>query len=83
MVNFVIVLFLFHLEHQVNGIPKRSAEDTTLHVMDSSGRRKPIFVPKGADIVLHTAGLHYNRTFYLAGSRISCAGSTKWCEHRV
>ena len=50
---------------QVIGIPKKSAEDTTLHVTDSSGQKKTVFVPKGADITLHTPGLHYNRMFLL------------------
>lgn len=42
-------------------IPKRSATDTTLTTVNAAGERASVSIPKGADVTLHTAGLHYNR----------------------
>lgn len=46
----------------VNGIPKQSAEDTTIVVGNTSGGTTVIPCPKGSNIVLNVPGLHYNRT---------------------
>ncbi|KAG6845908.1 hypothetical protein H0H87_000714 [Tephrocybe sp. NHM501043] len=45
----------------VTGIPKYSAEDTTLTTLDADGNRESIAVPKGASITINVPGLHYNR----------------------
>lgn len=47
----------------VNGVPKVSAEDTTLVTQNSAGETIIVPVPQGAHITLHIAGMHYNRTF--------------------
>lgn len=49
----------------VNGIPKQSAEDTSIVVGNASGVRVAIPCPKGTRIAIHTPGLHYNRTCYV------------------
>lgn len=43
------------------GIPKRSAEDTTLTTVNRNGDRVVFPVPKDSYMLLHTPGLHYNR----------------------
>lgn len=48
---------------QVTAIPKYSAEDTTLVIGNNNGNSMTIPVPKDADIVIDTPGLHYNREF--------------------
>lgn len=45
-----------------NGIPKISAEDTTLTVGGSLGHKLTVPVPRGTFLFIDTPGLHYNRT---------------------
>jgi hypothetical protein len=40
---------------------KVSAEDTTFTLTDMNGTLKTVVVPKGLDLALEVAGLHYNR----------------------
>lgn len=47
----------------VNGIPKQSAEDTSIVVGNGSGGSVAIPCPKGTYITIDTPGLHYNRMF--------------------
>lgn len=47
----------------VNGIPKQSAEDTSIVVGNGSGDSVAIPCPKGTYITIDTPGLHYNRMF--------------------
>ena len=47
---------------QVTGIPKVAAEDTSLVASNIRGEKKTIPIPKGTEIVLDIAGIHYNRT---------------------
>ena len=47
---------------QVVTIPKYSAEDTVLVTTNASGEKLTVPVPRGTSIVLHTPGLHYNRS---------------------
>ena len=49
------------LSYQVNTIPKKCAEDTTLTTTNAAGEKVVIPVAKGSGITLHTPGLHYNR----------------------
>ncbi|KAA1472086.1 cytochrome P450 [Dentipellis sp. KUC8613] len=48
----------------VVGIPKISAEDTSLVVGNALGEKKTIPIPRGTDIVIHTPGLHYNPRYW-------------------
>ncbi|ETW77984.1 cytochrome P450 monooxygenase 13 [Heterobasidion irregulare TC 32-1] len=48
----------------VNGIPKYSAEDTSLVVGNANGDRTTIPVPQNTNIVIHTPGLHYNPRYW-------------------
>lgn len=43
------------------GIPKMSPEDTTLTTTNHAGEKVVFPVPKGASLIIHTPGLHYNR----------------------
>ena len=45
----------------VIGIPKKAAEDTTARTLNSKGEEVVVHIPKGADILFNTVGLHYNR----------------------
>lgn len=47
----------------VPGIPKKSAEDTTLMTTNNAGERVAIVVPKGSSVNLYTPGMHYNRMY--------------------
>ncbi|EAU91427.2 614/534 cytochrome P450 [Coprinopsis cinerea okayama7 len=48
----------------VTNIPKESAEDTTLTLTNDFGERVTIPVPKGTQIAINTAGLHYNPRYW-------------------
>ncbi|THH17554.1 hypothetical protein EW146_g3278 [Bondarzewia mesenterica] len=48
----------------VNGIPKFSAEDTSLAVSNINGDKITIPVPQDTNIVIHTPGLHYNPRYW-------------------
>ena len=48
---------------QVTSFPKYAAHDMVLTTSSADGKNTPISVPipKGTDILIHVAGLHYNR----------------------
>ena len=46
---------------QVIGVPKVSAEDTTLVTTDHAGNKVIVPVPQGIELILHICGVHYNR----------------------
>lgn len=46
----------------VTTIPKRAAEDSVLRTRNAADEPVAVHIPKGSEIVLDTAGLHYNRT---------------------
>lgn len=46
----------------VTGIPKRAAEDSAVRTRSAAGAPVATRIPKGAEIVFDTVGLHYNRT---------------------
>ncbi|EIM88971.1 cytochrome P450 [Stereum hirsutum FP-91666 SS1] len=48
----------------VNGIPKQSAEDTSIVVGNGSGDSVAIPCPKGTYITIDTPGLHYNPRYW-------------------
>lgn len=48
----------------VTNVPKFSAEDTTLTITNAQGEKVVIPVPKGTQIALDTAGLHYNPLYW-------------------
>ncbi|KAG5648537.1 hypothetical protein DXG03_003148 [Asterophora parasitica] len=48
----------------VTGIPKESAEDTTLTTTDAQGNKTVVVVPKGVDITIDVPGLHYNPRYW-------------------
>ncbi|KAI0064392.1 cytochrome P450 [Artomyces pyxidatus] len=48
----------------VTGIPKVSAEDTSLVVSNTEGEKRTIPIPKGTNVVIHTPGLHYNPRYW-------------------
>ncbi|GLB37532.1 putative cytochrome P450 [Lyophyllum shimeji] len=48
----------------VTGIPKESAEDTSLATTDAQGNQVVVPIPKGADITIHVPGLHYNPRYW-------------------
>ncbi|KAJ3984113.1 cytochrome P450 [Lentinula detonsa] len=48
----------------VNGIPKYSAEDTSLTVGNAAGDKLVLPVPRGTHIVINTVGLHYNPRYW-------------------
>jgi len=45
-------------------VPKIAAKDTTLTVNNADGGRTTFPIPKGTDIALHVAGLHYNPRYW-------------------
>ena len=49
-------------DDQVTGIPKVTAQDTTLTVSNVNGEKTTFPVPSGTHVELHAPGLHYNRT---------------------
>ena len=51
-----------HYDDQVAGIPKVTAQDTTLTVNNVDGGKTTFPVPSGTQVELHVPGLHYNRT---------------------
>jgi hypothetical protein len=53
---------MMHYDNQVSGIPKVTAQDTTLTVSNVNGGKTTFPVPSGTQVELHVAGLHYNRT---------------------
>ncbi|TFK49108.1 cytochrome P450 [Heliocybe sulcata] len=48
----------------VPGIPKYSAEDTTLTTTKESGESKTISIPAGVDITIDCIGLHHNPRYW-------------------
>ncbi|RDB24803.1 hypothetical protein Hypma_007792 [Hypsizygus marmoreus] len=48
----------------VTGIPKESAEDTTLTTTNADGEKTVVPVPKGANIMIDVPGLHYNPRYW-------------------
>ena len=46
---------------QVPGIPKYSAEDTSLVVGNAAGEKSAFPIPAGSRITVDAVGLHYNR----------------------
>ncbi|KAJ3846377.1 cytochrome P450, partial [Lentinula lateritia] len=48
----------------VNGIPKYSAEDTSLTVGNTTGDKLVLPVPQGTAITINTVGLHYNPRYW-------------------
>ncbi|KAE9391410.1 cytochrome P450 [Gymnopus androsaceus JB14] len=48
----------------VNGIPKYSAEDTSLTLTNAAGEKRILPVPKGTSIELNAVGLHYNPRYW-------------------
>ncbi|KAF9555383.1 cytochrome P450 [Agrocybe pediades] len=48
----------------VVSIPKISAEDTSLMATNVNGEKIPVPIPKGTNIALNTAGLHYNSRYW-------------------
>ncbi|KAF8823725.1 hypothetical protein HHX47_DHR9000191 [Lentinula edodes] len=48
----------------VNGIPKYSAEDTSLTVGNATGDKLVLPVPQGTAITINTVGLHYNPRYW-------------------
>ncbi|KAJ6462196.1 cytochrome P450 [Mycena sanguinolenta] len=48
----------------VNGIPKMSAEDTSIVVSNSDGATTAIPCPTGTNITIHLPGLHYNPRYW-------------------
>jgi cytochrome P450 len=48
----------------VIGIPKMAAEDTSLTTRNAKGESVIIPVPKGTDITINTAALHYNPRYW-------------------
>ncbi|KAE9391411.1 cytochrome P450 [Gymnopus androsaceus JB14] len=48
----------------VLGVPKYSAEDTSLTLTNAAGEKRILPVPKGTSIELNVAGLHYNPRYW-------------------
>ncbi|TFY75699.1 hypothetical protein EWM64_g8312 [Hericium alpestre] len=48
----------------VVGIPKESAEDTSLNVSNAAGETTTIPIPRGTALAIHTPGLHYNPRYW-------------------
>lgn len=46
---------------QALGIPKVSAEDTTLTTTNAAGEPVVVAIPKGTALSLYVIGMHYNR----------------------
>ena len=70
-VSSMILHFLIYkliLQLQVTTIPKVSAEDTTLVTTNTSGDKITVPIPKGSDVIIYTAGLHYNRKYSITFS---------------
>ncbi|KAI0703434.1 cytochrome P450 [Cytidiella melzeri] len=47
-----------------SAVPKVAAEDSVLYATNASGQKVPVVVPKGADILFHVPGLHYNPRYW-------------------
>ncbi|KAH8110025.1 614/534 cytochrome P450 [Phellopilus nigrolimitatus] len=64
--SYVVAVFYetLRLFPPVTTIPKKSAEDTTLVTTNAAGERFIVPVPKGANVTLHTPGLHYNPRYW-------------------
>jgi hypothetical protein len=45
----------------VNGVPKYSAEDTTLTISNEAGETRTVPVPAGTGLLINVPALHYNR----------------------
>lgn len=48
----------------MTGIPKITVEDTSVTTQNAQGESVIIPVPKGTDITIDTAALHYNRKLF-------------------
>ncbi|KAF9465029.1 cytochrome P450 [Collybia nuda] len=48
----------------VTGIPKESAEDTSLMATNAQGEKKAVPIPTGTNIVIDVPGLHYNPRYW-------------------
>ncbi|EIN08462.1 cytochrome P450 [Punctularia strigosozonata HHB-11173 SS5] len=48
----------------VNGVPKYSAEDTTLTTTNEAGEKRTIPVPAGTGLLINVPGLHYNPRYW-------------------
>ncbi|EFI27130.1 614/534 cytochrome P450 [Coprinopsis cinerea okayama7 len=48
-------------------VPKYAAEDTTLVIGNPKGETKTIAIPKGTNLSVDMAGLHYNLLIYVTG----------------
>ncbi|KAJ3769707.1 cytochrome P450 [Lentinula raphanica] len=59
------ILILSRVLLQANGIPKYSAEDTSLTVGNAAGDKLVLPVPRDTHIVINTVGLHYNCKWHL------------------
>ena len=64
---------------QTATIPKSASEDMTLRTRNAAGDVVTIPVPKGAELTIHAAGLHYNRTSYM--SHVRSSPVTSWVPH--
>ena len=51
---------------QVPGIPRVATEDTSLVTSNIRGEKTTVPVPKGTEVVIDAAGVHYNRTYLVA-----------------
>ncbi|EFI27131.1 614/534 cytochrome P450 [Coprinopsis cinerea okayama7 len=51
-------------EPPVTGIPKYSAEDTTLEIGNQNGETKTIPIPKGTYLTIDAVGLHHNPRYW-------------------
>ncbi|KAH7923074.1 cytochrome P450 [Leucogyrophana mollusca] len=48
----------------VTGVPKSSAEDTSLVVTDVNGEKRTVSIPQGTAMTLDVVGLHYNPRYW-------------------
>ena len=55
------MIFYFWLLQAI-GVPKYCAEDLMIKATNAAGGMKMIPVFKGTHVIIHVAGLHYNRT---------------------
>ncbi|KAI0279053.1 cytochrome P450 [Russula aff. rugulosa BPL654] len=61
---FYETLRLLHYDNQAAGIPKVTAQDTTLTVSNVNGGKTTFPVPSGTLVELHVPGLHYNPRYW-------------------
>ncbi|KAE9395453.1 cytochrome P450 [Gymnopus androsaceus JB14] len=48
----------------VNGIPKYSAEDTSMTITNAAGEKRVLPIPRQTGVVLNTVGVHYNPRYW-------------------